>query len=224
MYVECYLWLSICYLLSESFYLKLAITCKNLFPFASVVRLVIFSFLRGQLAPPTIWGLILSTKVLLLFVWLMIILRVLSAHILHFLLPRYIIVRKSLRGMQPNASYLPGRYRYRASLLILTLTFTIKGVPEKYVSHKFEKHTRLKKHIALNLWNWQICQLTTCLAMAQDPICTAKKIVKKVHYDQVKSQLAFIESQRRDWDFVSQSPTLRSRLRDSISLKIKTML
>ena len=43
MYATCYLLLSICYLLSESFYLKIAITCKNLFPFAPVVRLVIFS-------------------------------------------------------------------------------------------------------------------------------------------------------------------------------------
>ena len=30
-------------MLSESFYLKLAITCNNMFPFAPVVRLVIFS-------------------------------------------------------------------------------------------------------------------------------------------------------------------------------------
>ena len=35
MYVTCYLWLSICYLLSESFYLKLAITCKKLVSFRS---------------------------------------------------------------------------------------------------------------------------------------------------------------------------------------------
>ena len=30
-------------MLSESFYLKLAVTCKNLFPFVPVVRLVIFN-------------------------------------------------------------------------------------------------------------------------------------------------------------------------------------
>ena len=31
-----------CYFISDEFYLKLVITCKNLFPFAPVVRLVIF--------------------------------------------------------------------------------------------------------------------------------------------------------------------------------------
>jgi len=34
-----------CYFISDEFYLKLVITCKNLFPFAPVVRLVIFSML-----------------------------------------------------------------------------------------------------------------------------------------------------------------------------------
>ena len=42
MYVTYYLWLSNCYLLAESFYLKLAITFKNLFLSLVVVRLVIF--------------------------------------------------------------------------------------------------------------------------------------------------------------------------------------
>ena len=43
LFVSCYLLLAICYFISDNFYLKLAITCKNLFPFAPVVRLVIFS-------------------------------------------------------------------------------------------------------------------------------------------------------------------------------------
>ena len=34
--------LPICYFISDDFYLKPAIPCKNLFPFAPVVRLVIF--------------------------------------------------------------------------------------------------------------------------------------------------------------------------------------
>ena len=48
LFASCYLWLAICYLLTESFFLKLAITCKNLFPFAPVVRLVIFFFIWPQ--------------------------------------------------------------------------------------------------------------------------------------------------------------------------------
>ena len=43
-----YLLLAICYLLSYTFYVKLAFTCKNVFPFAPVVRLVIFS----KIIPP----------------------------------------------------------------------------------------------------------------------------------------------------------------------------
>ena len=42
LFVACYLSFAICYLISGDFYLKLAITYKNLFPFAPVVRLVIF--------------------------------------------------------------------------------------------------------------------------------------------------------------------------------------
>ena len=42
LFVSCYLLLAIFYFISDDFYLKLAITCKNLFPFAPVVRLVIF--------------------------------------------------------------------------------------------------------------------------------------------------------------------------------------
>ena len=41
--VTCYLGLSICYLLYDAFYMKLAITCKNLFLSLIVVRLVIFT-------------------------------------------------------------------------------------------------------------------------------------------------------------------------------------
>ena len=42
LFVTHYLWLAICYLLYESFYMKLAITPKNLFLSFVVVRLVIF--------------------------------------------------------------------------------------------------------------------------------------------------------------------------------------
>ena len=42
---DCYLHLAICELLSDSFYLKLASTCKNLFLSLVVVRLVIFKCL-----------------------------------------------------------------------------------------------------------------------------------------------------------------------------------
>ena len=41
----CCLLFDIFYFISDNFYLKLAISCKNLFPFAPVVRLVIFQFL-----------------------------------------------------------------------------------------------------------------------------------------------------------------------------------
>ena len=43
-FVAFYLSLAICYFMTDYFYLKLAITCKNLFPFAPVVRLVIFLY------------------------------------------------------------------------------------------------------------------------------------------------------------------------------------
>ena len=43
MSVTCYL-LSICYSLSDTCYLKLATSCKNLFPFAPVVRLALVLF------------------------------------------------------------------------------------------------------------------------------------------------------------------------------------
>ena len=46
--MTCYLWLAICYLLSESFFLKFAITCKNLFLSLVVVRLVIFHIYIAQ--------------------------------------------------------------------------------------------------------------------------------------------------------------------------------
>ena len=51
-----YLLLSIWYILlfSDNFYLKLAITCKNLFPFAPVVRLVIFTVLRTEVLGSTL--------------------------------------------------------------------------------------------------------------------------------------------------------------------------
>ena len=42
LFVSCYLLLAICYFIYDDFYLKLAITCKNLFPFAPVVCLVIY--------------------------------------------------------------------------------------------------------------------------------------------------------------------------------------
>ena len=44
-FVAFYLSLAICYFMTDYFYLKLAITCKNLFPFAPVVCLVIFFFI-----------------------------------------------------------------------------------------------------------------------------------------------------------------------------------
>ena len=50
--VHCYLWLVICDLISESFYLKLVITCKNLFLSLVVVRLVIFLWLFSITAKP----------------------------------------------------------------------------------------------------------------------------------------------------------------------------
>ena len=45
--LTCYLWLATCYLLSVYFYLKLAITCKNLFLSLVVVRLFIFLVILG---------------------------------------------------------------------------------------------------------------------------------------------------------------------------------
>ena len=42
LFVSCFLLLAICYFISDDFYLKLAITCKKLFPLAPVVQLVIF--------------------------------------------------------------------------------------------------------------------------------------------------------------------------------------
>ena len=47
LHVMCYLLIALCYLLSEAFHLKLAITCKNLFLSLVVVRLVIFWFNVG---------------------------------------------------------------------------------------------------------------------------------------------------------------------------------
>ena len=41
MSVTCYLLFTICYSLSDNCYLKLAASCKNLFPFAPVVRLAL---------------------------------------------------------------------------------------------------------------------------------------------------------------------------------------
>ena len=41
MSVTCYLLLTICYTLSDTCYLKLATSCKNLIPFAPVVRLAL---------------------------------------------------------------------------------------------------------------------------------------------------------------------------------------
>ena len=41
MSVTCYLLLAICYSLSDTCYLKLATSCKNLIPFAPVVRLAL---------------------------------------------------------------------------------------------------------------------------------------------------------------------------------------
>ena len=41
MSVTCYLFLAICYSLSDTCYLKLATSCKNLIPFAPVVRLAL---------------------------------------------------------------------------------------------------------------------------------------------------------------------------------------
>ena len=46
--ITCYLWLAICFLLSESFYLKLATTCKNWFLSLVVVRLVIFCIILTE--------------------------------------------------------------------------------------------------------------------------------------------------------------------------------
>ena len=46
LFVTRYLLLAICYMLSESFYLKLATACKNLFISLVAVRLVIFKTLR----------------------------------------------------------------------------------------------------------------------------------------------------------------------------------
>ena len=46
-----YLWLALIYLLSESFYLKLAVTCKNLSLSLVVVRLVFFKSLVQILFP-----------------------------------------------------------------------------------------------------------------------------------------------------------------------------
>ena len=51
---DCYLQLAICDLLSDSFYLKLATTCKNLFLSLVVVRLVIF-FIQNILDPKSFW-------------------------------------------------------------------------------------------------------------------------------------------------------------------------
>ena len=48
---DCYLQLAICDLLSDSFYLKLATTCKNLFLSLVVVRLVIFMFYLKFITP-----------------------------------------------------------------------------------------------------------------------------------------------------------------------------
>ena len=60
-----YRWLALCYLLSESFYLKLVTTCKNLFLSLVVVRLVIFflyftiTSCRGARAPKKVlWKII----------------------------------------------------------------------------------------------------------------------------------------------------------------------
>ena len=39
--VTCYLLFTMCYLLSDNCYLKLATSCKKLFPFAPVVRLAL---------------------------------------------------------------------------------------------------------------------------------------------------------------------------------------
>ena len=44
LFATCYLWLAICYLLTKSFYLKLAITCRNFFLSLVVVRHVIFLY------------------------------------------------------------------------------------------------------------------------------------------------------------------------------------
>ena len=48
LFATCYLWLAICYLLTKSFYLKLALTCKNFFLSLVVVRLVIFNLHRHE--------------------------------------------------------------------------------------------------------------------------------------------------------------------------------
>ena len=69
--VTCSLRLAIYYLLTESFYLKLAITCKNLFLSLVVVRLVIFVlFCVHQLCgrpsttlPPTTLWLLISVQI-----------------------------------------------------------------------------------------------------------------------------------------------------------------
>ena len=53
MSVICYLLLAICYSLSNTCYLKLATSCKNLIPFAPVVRLalVYLTFVLPSSAP-----------------------------------------------------------------------------------------------------------------------------------------------------------------------------
>ena len=48
MSVTCYLILAIYYLLSDTCYLKLAPSCKNLIPFAPVVRLALVYFEPSQ--------------------------------------------------------------------------------------------------------------------------------------------------------------------------------
>ena len=48
LYVTCYLLLVICYSLSDTSYLKLATSCKNLIPFAPVVRLALVLLIKGS--------------------------------------------------------------------------------------------------------------------------------------------------------------------------------
>ena len=47
--VTCYLLLAICYSLSDTCYLKLATSCKNLIPFAPVVRLALVIFIMTSI-------------------------------------------------------------------------------------------------------------------------------------------------------------------------------
>ena len=49
LFVSWYLLLAICYFIFDNFYLKLAISCKNLFPFAPVVRLIIFHRMAARI-------------------------------------------------------------------------------------------------------------------------------------------------------------------------------